>query len=939
MTPESTSGRSSVMGSSAALYRRLVWQARPYWLHLAGVLGLGLLASPLALLNPVPIKIVVDSVLGGRPLPAFLQPLFPAAGQSPGMVLLFAIALLVGVATIGQAQVLGCTLLNSWVGERLVLEFRGRLVEHVQRLSVSYHDSRGTADALHRIQQDAPAIQYVTVEGVIPALAATVTLVTMLAVTARLDWQLALVALAISPALFFLSRFYRPRMRSQSRHAKRLESSAAAIVQEMLGALRVVKAFGQERREIERFLRRSREGMAARIGLALLQGRYGLFAGLTTALGSAAVLVIGVRHVRAGALTLGQLLLVIGYVGQLYEPLKTIGRKASGLQSYLAGAERAFALLDEPPDVPERPHARPLARAAGTVTFRHVRFAYDGQHPVLRDVTFEVEAGTRVAIVGATGTGKTTLVSLLTRFYDPTAGAILLDGVDLRDYRLADLRSQFAIVLQEPVLFSTSIAENIAYGRPRASEPDIVRAAEAAGAHDFIVRLPRGYATPVGERGMQLSGGERQRVALARAFLKDAPLLILDEPTSAVDVKTEAAILEAMDRLMRGRTAFLITHRRTALATCDVQLQLQRGHLAETTPPLARPAPPSRQSKDDRITSLMAETLEEGLSRLRGRPLRIRALRREFSSSSSSFRTERLRVSLDGEKPLRVFFKDLNPDHQMEKARTVRESDLEHGRRELQMYQSLLSPERFGTLHLYASRWEPDHGRFWIFLEDGGRTLLRNTLHLPHWTAAARWAARFHAATRDLPEAQTSFLPRYDREHYRRCVDRVEKILPNLDARERELVGRGLDCYAERIAWLDALPRSVIHGQFFGQNVMLRSGSTARRVVVIDWETAVLGPGTFDLVSLTSGKWTVEQRNAMWSAYFEQYRAETGQPMGWEDFRRQLAGVALYQCLEWLAWWGHHRGLSRHFANFMRELGTVLDEHFSSGMTVTRGVA
>ena len=348
--------------------------------------------------------------------------------------------------------------------------------------------------------------------------------------------------------------------------------------------------------------------------------------------------------------------------------------------------------------------------------------------------------------------------------------------------------------------------------------------------------------------------------------------------------------------------------------------------------------PLSRQSSDDRITSLMAETLEEGLSRLRGRPVRIRAMRREFSSSSSSFRTERLRLSLDGDEPLRVFFKDLNPDHQMEKARTVRESDLEHGRRELQMYQSLLSPERFGTLHLYASRWEPDHRRFWIFLEDGGRTLLRNTLHLPHWTAAARWAARFHAATRDLPEAQTSFLPRYDRAHYRGCVERVEKILPSLDAPERELVGRGLDCYVERIAWLEALPRSVIHGQFFGKNVMLREGSTARRIVVIDWETAALGPGTFDLVSLTSGKWTAAQRHAMWTAYFEQYQAETGQRMGWEDFRRQLAGVALYQSLEWLAWWGHHRSLSRHFSNFMRELGTVLDEHFAPSVTAAMGV-
>jgi len=575
-----------------ALYRRLLRQARPYWLHLASMFALGLLASPIALLNPVPLKIVVDSVLGGHPLPAVVQTVFPAAAmRSPAALLVVAIGLLVALAALGQLQALSSTLLRTYVGERLVLDFRGQLVQRVQRLSLSYHDSRGTADSLYRIQHDAPAIQNIMVDGVIPFVTAGVTLVTMIVVMAHLDWQLALVALGVAPALLFLSRVYRSHLRTQSRHVKKLETAALAVVHETLGALRVVKAFGQEGRETDRFIRRSSEGMAARVHLALLEGRFGLLVGLTTAVGVAAVLLIGVRHVRAGVLTLGELLMVLSYLGQLYDPLKTISRKAVALQSYLASAERVFALLDERPDVPERPHARPLVRAVGAVEFRDVCFAYDGDHPVLRDVSFDVPPGARVAIAGTTGAGKTTLVSLLTRFYDPTGGAILLDGVDLRHYRLADLRDQFAIVLQEPVLFSTSIAENIAYARPGASDLEIMQAARAAGAHDFIARLARGYATPVGERGMQLSGGERQRVALARAFLKNAPLLILDEPTSSVDVKTEAAILEAMDRLMRGRTAFLITHRASALAGCDVRLRLERGRLVEATPALVGQEP------------------------------------------------------------------------------------------------------------------------------------------------------------------------------------------------------------------------------------------------------------------------------------------------------------------------------------------------------------
>jgi ATP-binding cassette subfamily B protein len=356
-------------------------------------------------------------------------------------------------------------------------------------------------------------------------------------------------------------------------------------VQEVLTALRVVTAFGQEDREQQRFVQRASQGVGARVRVAVAEGALGLLVGVTTAVGTATVLLIGMRHVQAGVLTLGELLLVMGYLAQLYEPLKTIGRKAASLQSHLSSAERAFSLLEATPDVGERPHARPLARAAGAVAFLDVTFAYGGRgdtRHALYDVSFEITPGTRVGIAGTTGAGKTTLVSLLTRFYDPTAGQILLDGVDLREYKLADLRNQFAIVLQEPVLFSTSIAENIAYARPDASQREVIAAAQAADAHEFILRLPHGYETNVGERGLRLSGGERQRIALARAFLKDAPILILDEPTSSVDLRTEASIMEALGRLMRGRTTFLIAHRLSTLAACDIRFVIERGRLVES---------------------------------------------------------------------------------------------------------------------------------------------------------------------------------------------------------------------------------------------------------------------------------------------------------------------------------------------------------------------
>jgi ATP-binding cassette, subfamily B, bacterial len=574
-----------------ALYRRLLGQMRPYWPHIAGSLLLSLLASPLALLAPLPLKVAIDSVIFFQPLPGPLDALLPRTmAQSKAAVLFLVAGLAVAIALLSQLQALASSLLSTYTAERLVLSFRTQLFGHAQRLSLLYHDTKGTGDAVYRMHNDALCLQYLVTDGVIPAATAAVTLAGMIYLTLRIDWLLALVALAVAPALFLVSRVYRRRLRGQSREVKRLESAALSVLQEVVAALRVVKAFGQEGREQERLARRAGEGMRARLCMVCTEGAFGLLIGLLTALGTAAVLLIGIDHVASQVLSLGNLYVVMSYLGQLYGPLKTLSRKAASLQSHLASAERAFALLDEPPDVAERPQARPLARATGAMAFRDVSFAYGDGRPVLLGISFAAHPGTRVGIAGTTGAGKTTLVSLLTRFYDPTTGQILLDGVDLRDYKLADLRNQFAIILQEPVLFSTTIAENIAYGRPNASQAEIVAAAQAANAHNFIAALRQGYDTPVGERGMRLSGGERQRITLARAFLKDAPILILDEPTSSVDVRTEAAILEALGRLMRGRTVFLIAHRLSTLKDCDLLLKIENGRLVEVAPARARAA-------------------------------------------------------------------------------------------------------------------------------------------------------------------------------------------------------------------------------------------------------------------------------------------------------------------------------------------------------------
>lgn len=566
--------------SDLQLIGRLLNEARPYWPHLAGIFALSLTAVPIALLLPLPIKLIVDSVLGGAPLPSWLARALPFAVEySPNGLLLVAVGLSIGVSLLQHLEGFLSWILQSYTGERLVLRSRALLFHHAQRLSLAHHDRVGSSDALYRIRDDAVPAHYIAVSGLIPLASAACLLLALLWITARIDLQLAAIAMIVVPVLVVLTEYYRRRVRDGWAEVRNLDASAMAVIQETLGALRVVKAFGQERREQDRYLDRARGALHTQLRVIVGEATFGLLVALTLALGTALVFFVGTTHVRSGALSSGDLLLVTGYLAQLYKPVETISKKLTGMQGSLASAERTLALLDTPADVAELPRALRVDRVGGAFEFRDVSFRYGDGPSVLRDICLSVPRGARVGIAGETGAGKTTLISLLLRFFDPSAGQILLDGVDLREYSLADLRKQYALVLQEPVLFSTSIAENIAYGQPRAGREEIVEAARLANAHTFISALPEGYDTCVGERGMTLSGGERQRIALARAFLKDAPVLILDEPTSSIDVKNEQLIMQALERLMRGRTTFIIAHRRDTLATCDLRLEIDHGRV------------------------------------------------------------------------------------------------------------------------------------------------------------------------------------------------------------------------------------------------------------------------------------------------------------------------------------------------------------------------
>jgi ABC-type multidrug transport system fused ATPase/permease subunit len=553
---------------------------RPYKLQAIYAVILTALAAVVPLLTPWPLKILVDNVLGDHPLPAVLGRLLgPFADNRQGLILAVVAAGFGLALAEGGLKVLR-TYVETKLDQRMVLDFRSDLFQHVQRLSLAYHDRSRKGEFMTRINHSSQAIGKIPAM-LLPLAQSIVTLVGMFWVAYHIHAGLTLISLTVVPFLSYATAYYAKNIVKRVRRVRGMEGQSLSIVHEAISMLRVIIAFGREEYEYRRFRDQGETAVDARLKLTVRQTLFSMAVNASTAAGTGIVLGAGAYFVLQGQLTVGDLLVMMGYIQLVYSPLQAISSVLGSLQEQLVILQLAWELLEQEPEVKDAPDAIDVERVAGHVVFERVHFGYEGRAATLEDISFVAKPGQLIGVVGPTGAGKSTLVGLIPRFYDPTEGRILLDGTDLRTLTTRSLRRQVSLVLQEPLLFALSIADNIGYGRLEASMDGIIEAAQAANAHDFIMRLPDGYETRVGERGARLSGGERQRIAIARAFLKGSPILILDEPTSSIDSKTESVILDALQRLAVGRTTFMVAHRLSTISNADRILVLEHGRLVE----------------------------------------------------------------------------------------------------------------------------------------------------------------------------------------------------------------------------------------------------------------------------------------------------------------------------------------------------------------------
>jgi ATP-binding cassette subfamily B protein len=567
-----------------SIYRRVLEYYRSFAVPTLLGLVFSLAGIGLNLLKPWPFKVIVDYILpsrGGLHPPAMFRTGAALNEFSPTQLIAFLCLTLVLIQILWGLCNFASNYIFVKVGLQALLKLRTDLYSHLQRLSLKFHDTRRSSDSSFRVAYDSQSIQTIYNKGFTAIFGSIITLIGTFVIMVRLDWRLALLSLAVVPLLIATIYLFANRIRRESTWIQEQESAVLAQAQEGLSSIRMVHAFGREEFEVSQFHQQARGSLQANLRLTLTNVKSALVISTLMVLGTAAMYYLGTLHVLAGTLSLGSLLVFSAYLLMLYQPLESLTYTAWAMEGATAGARRCFEVLDRRDDVVDSPNAIPIEKTDGAISFQNASFGYDSDREVLRNVNLEIAPNQIIALVGGTGAGKSTLLSLVPRFYDPTAGRLALDGRNFREITKKSLRAQIAIVLQDTLLFSTTVRENIAYGRPDASEEEIREAAQRAQADGFISQLPNGYDSLVGERGSHLSVGQRQRLGIARAFLKNAPILLLDEPTSALDPATEAAIMDTIKELMRGRTTLIVTHRIATIHNVDQIVVLDQGRVVE----------------------------------------------------------------------------------------------------------------------------------------------------------------------------------------------------------------------------------------------------------------------------------------------------------------------------------------------------------------------